>query len=48
MEVSDEEETTRKKPRQEVGNLEEFLREENNILRMQMEAYKNEVRIFIE
>lgn len=48
MEVSDEEDAPRKKQKQD-GNQEEHnsLKEENNILRCQMEAYKNEVGLSI-
>ncbi|XP_022904307.2 ecto-NOX disulfide-thiol exchanger 2 isoform X1 [Onthophagus taurus] len=45
MDVSDEEETIRKKPRTDMINQEDVLREENNNLRMQVEAYKNEVEV---
>lgn len=46
MEMSDGEESYRKRPRADT-NYEERnnLKEENDNLRCQMEAYKNEVRV---
>lgn len=44
MEVSDDDEPVRKKQRNETANDEKFnLKEENENLRCQIEAYKNEV-----
>lgn len=45
MDVSDEDEPTRKKQRYE-GHHDETLKEENLNLKCQLEAYKNEVRYF--
>lgn len=46
MEVSDEDEPTKKKHRIEMSNEERnSLKDENDSLRCQMEAYKNEVNI---
>lgn len=48
MEVSDEDEAPKKRNKTD-SNAEDLanLKEENNILRCQMEAYKNEVRYFL-
>lgn len=44
MDVSDEEETPRKRMRDSVIEEKNSLKEENESLRCQMEAYKNEVK----
>lgn len=43
MDVSDEEETPRKRLRDSIIEEKNNLKEENDSLRCQMEAYKNEV-----
>ncbi|XP_025832570.1 ecto-NOX disulfide-thiol exchanger 2 [Agrilus planipennis] len=45
MEVSDGEENPRKKTKIEISNEDKVLKEENDNLRFQMEAYKNEVEV---
>lgn len=46
MEVSDDDEPIRKKQRNEAANEEkQTLKQENDSLRCQVEAYKNEVKI---
>lgn len=45
MDVSDEDETPRKRMRDSVIEEKNNLKEENDSLRCQMEAYKNEVDI---
>lgn len=45
MDVSDEDETPRKRMRESVIEEKNNLKEENDSLRCQMEAYKNEVSI---
>lgn len=47
MDVSDEDETPRKRLRDSIIEEKNHLREENDSLRCQMEAYKNEVRSII-
>lgn len=48
MDVSDEDEPVRKRHRESIIEEKNNLREENDSLRCQMEAYKNEVSASVE
>lgn len=48
MDVSDEEETPRKRLRDSLIEEKNQLRDENDSLRCQMEAYKNEAKIILQ